>query len=414
MMQREKNMTYKSEKNGERFLATVKQVRAEGVYVEKHGKWSGSISAKCWGNGEERVSAMSKIRPGNKLFVQVVSCNAENQYMSLVLAPEGNGALESERGVKVSCSKIRAKKPEFVSLPAGTCFLIDLANLMGELEVDRCAEWMRAIETTLINAGYGVNFFIEERSMWWAIRQQRTPEDGRELKSLCKRKELVTIVPGSREEADLAIMQTAFAIPNSVCVSCDKYRDYAKEYPNIVGTQRVRSFNTTNSCGRKILHIMGIHDPITLPERKVDHTHNAVAKERESAMIGTVMSGLMQGEKVARNDRKDQSFRFGTLQTGKDSSEDFFVEDICSDVAESSKQLSVSYDTLSSSTDKRQREIVLRDRRIHAQMRRLGTKKGFHLSAKKRRELKVADFCASHDEIRRYLRTRHGLKAAGF
>ena len=428
-------------KKEERFVATVKQVRPEGVYVEKHGMWSGSISAKCWGDGEERTSAMSKIRAGDKLCVQVVSRNADNKYMSLVLAPRENGVTTSAMKTNASHPKMRAKKQEFVPLPAGTQLLIDLPNLIGELEADHCAEWMRAIESSRLNSGYGVKFFTEERSMRWAIDHQRTRKEERDLKDICECKNLVTIIHGDKEEADLAIMQTASVIPNSVCVSCDKYRDYAKAYPNIVGTQRVRPFTTSTIFGNKMLHITGILDPIVLPGQMASHTQNAVAgkpncaKQAAAALFNApagqtrglpkrnddisdgelptsidTLSGENIREKIVCDYRKETSIRLGALLAKKNPEGFFALADIYAHGDESEMKLSSIYDALGVRMEKRQREIKSRERRLHAQMQRLGTRAGFHLSAKRRREMEIADLFVGHAEVKRYLRSRDNLK----
>ena len=70
---------------GEIFSARIKSVRPEGVYIDQPGVFSGTISPRCWGDGNTRMAALAKVRPGDEFEVEVVSWHPETRTLSLVL-----------------------------------------------------------------------------------------------------------------------------------------------------------------------------------------------------------------------------------------------------------------------------------------------------------------------------------------
>lgn len=383
-------MTEKTTEKDTTFIATIKLVRPEGVYIEKQGEWSGSISPKCWGKGEERTRAMANIRPGDKLAVKVVSRHFENKIMSLVLASQ-----DKERRASVTkpkSVKVKSEKAEFVPLPAGTCLLIDLSNMFGELEGKRCGEWIRAIESGLSADGYGVRFFIEQRSLMWAIHKQGNRQEAHELRRLCERTDLVTVINGRDSEADLAILQVASVTPNSVCVSCDRYKDYEKVYPDIVRPSRLKTFSISSVNGKEVLSIMGLRNPIVLPledggrsQSKVELEHDYASEDIHAVDSNATTNDGEIFKTPFTGISKDASIRLGTRLARKAPEGFFALADIYADGDAAERKLSAKYDHLGYELKRRQREAKVRNLRINAQMSRVGSTAGFHLSAEKRK-----------------------------
>lgn len=365
------------------FVATVKLVRPEGVYIEKQRGWAGSISPKCWGKGEERIREMANIHPGDRLAVKVVSRHYNNKSMSLVLASKAKRRIAS--ALLPKCDK--AKKAEFAPLPDGTYFLVDLSNMFGELEGKRCGEWIRAIESGLSDAGYGVRFFVEQRALAWAIHQQGSHQEAHDLKQLCGHKDLVTVIKGQDSEADLAILQAASVTPNSVCVSCDRYQDYKKMYPDIVQPSRLKTFSFSSINDKEVLSIMGVRNPIVLPLDDGGCFQSQIELERDYAAEDTPAVDSI----ATTNDEaifkapftsisKDASIRL-SKQLARKAPEGFFaLADIYADGDDAERKLSVKYERLGHEMERRQREANIRNLRIRAQVKRIGSAVGFHLS----------------------------------
>ena len=241
---------------GEHFFATVKAVRPEGVYIDRTGVGSGTISTACWGSGQARAEALSKIRPGDQFEVEVVSWDSRTRTLSLVL-PGMKGCTTNRQTVG------HHAKPQFRSIPAGTTLLIDFANLIGNItpkadQASYALPLMESVETQLVAVGYKVHFFLERRTLIWVLTNQSNPADKARFQKLCARPEEVTVVCGEKTEADLPILQTAAMLPNAVCVSRDRFRDYSAAFPGIVGSERIRPFTFVRVAGTTHLSIDGI------------------------------------------------------------------------------------------------------------------------------------------------------------
>ena len=127
-------------------------------------------------------------------------------------------------------------KPRFEPIPIGSALLVDFANLIGGFKVEespasQAIPLMESMEKGLEAMGFTVHFFIEHRTLTWVATNQANHEDGPRFVELCGRTDKVTVVGGWQSEADTAILQTATALPNAVCISRDRYRDFAGEYP---------------------------------------------------------------------------------------------------------------------------------------------------------------------------------------
>ena len=152
---------------------------------------------------------------------------------------------------------------------SGTYFLFDLANLLGKFGSDHASGLIRTIERDLADSGYHAMFFIEQRALTWALCNQPSDEERRDLEALCNRADLVTKTFGRRDEADLPMLQVASVVPESVCVTCDRLRDYAGTFPEIVGTDRVKSFTVSRLGGKAIVSVPGLRRPLVIDNREL-------------------------------------------------------------------------------------------------------------------------------------------------
>ena len=254
-------------KTGARFLATIKSVRPEGVYIEMPdgGGGSGTISPRCWGDGIGRRDALTALRPGETLAVIVKKFHAPTRTLSLLL-DNADGEAEACR------MSVPAHKPEFVPIPKGTVLLLDFSSFLGTVGAAGAARKIETISQTMADRGYKVLFFWERRAFVWARYNQDSAAEVADLDAIVHRDD-VSIIPDGhctegKYEADSALLQVAEVIPNSVCVSWDHYNDYASAHPNIVGTRRVRPFSFIRHDGKLIVSVHGLTEAIVIDEVK--------------------------------------------------------------------------------------------------------------------------------------------------
>ena len=254
---------------GKKFVATVKNVRAEGVYIEMPNGGSGTISPRCWGVGTERVAALGKIKPGDELDVVVRSWDARTKTASLVLP--GFEHLKPTQKVKRAmwnkCMRgSLTPKSKFMPIPIGSLIVFDLANVFGHIPINLIPAFMTAARVGLKSAGYDVVFFLEKRAMYWAWSNAASPVIAANFANDCKAED-VTLVRG---EADLPILQTLVAVDNAYAVSGDWFTDYRTAFPGIVGTDRIRKFSVANLPGGSVLFsIDGIQQGVLIRSPKL-------------------------------------------------------------------------------------------------------------------------------------------------
>ena len=161
------------------------------------------------------------------------------------------------------------RKSAYQLIPEGATLLIDTANVLGAMDPRHAAHKLETIETSLVSRGFKTLFFIENRSLKWTCCKQETQGEKDALESFCN-KSNVTRVCGS-SDADLVILQMARALPDSVCVTRDRFRDYAVTYSEIVGTKRHRTCAAVTLDDKVVLSIDGLRDPIVI-ERETPQT----------------------------------------------------------------------------------------------------------------------------------------------
>lgn len=280
-----------------------------------------------------------------------------------------------------------SRKPAFAPCPKGTTFLIDLSNFLGAVAGRRGADWVDAIEKSLTESGYSVLFFVERRCLAWARYQQATESDVDRLLALEKRFDRVTVIFG-RGEADLAILQVADAVPGSVCISRDSFRDYEAAFPAIVGSDRVKSFTLANVAGKSVLSIDGVRDPISLEDpAPTAAVAEAEAGETEPAMPavsanpGTAAADLADsaaadegtfGGTVAwrsRNRSRGAVGHFYAKSARNDPNLFYALADQYAAGTDEERKLAAKYEKLAFQKEKRLREVKFRKIRQRAERR---------------------------------------------
>ena len=280
-------------KPGDAYCATVIAVRESGVNVRMPAdKGSGMVSTRCWGAGAARAQALAKVKVGDRLDVIVKSYDRNTMTLSLVLKgferllkPVAKPAARPAKKRRPEAAKMAvpvrshdvARKPSYHPLAKGTTLLLDTANLIGKLGPEHAAARLAAIVSTLEERGYKALLFWEYRSLGWTLGHQVSIGDAAALEEFAHGKDVSLV----REESDLALLQAAQALPDSIIVTGDRLADYADAFPGIVATSRHRSFSVVRVDGRALLTIYGLKDAIVITDPVAAEPEGAT--EAESA-----------------------------------------------------------------------------------------------------------------------------------
>lgn len=152
-----------------------------------------------------------------------------------------------------------SRKPDYVAMPKTTLLLIDAANLMRSLPDGCSAMGIVSIAEQLHAQGFRANFFMEKR-VYARAKSDLPTEDMAVFEKFCRGRH-VSLVGW---ESDLSMLQIAEEVADSVIISTDKFRDYGKEYPSIVGSDRVKQFSVSNVDGRTMVSVVGLHRCLTI------------------------------------------------------------------------------------------------------------------------------------------------------
>ena len=273
-------------KVGAKFIATIKAVRDEGVnIVMPNGRGAGLISPRYFGEGTRRRAALAAIHPGDEMPVVVKKLYP--QTMTLLLAPDADS--ESCQNVGNVASKAHEqvgvqRKPDYELLPHGTTFLVDCANLLGDIGPEDATRRLRTIRDSLVSFGHSAAFFLEHRACTW-LKCNQESEAKAEAFTRFVAEAGVSLVQG---EVDLAILQCTRQIPGSVCLSNDGFADYRNVFGDLVGTSRIRSFSWATIADSLFLSIDGLADAIVIkPEERTDTSAETSIAQKGIATGGT-------------------------------------------------------------------------------------------------------------------------------
>ena len=163
----------------------------------------------------------------------------------------------------------RIRKQDRKVLPTGTFFLFDTANLLAGLGHKHAARTLEKVFENLVSQGYRVIFFLERRSYAYVCARQDSVQDITMFKAFAKREDFVLLDEergGERSEADDVMLQLAEVLPDSVCISRDRFRDYAAIHPDVVKSGRVRRFRVLSLDNKMYIMIMGLKQAIVIDD----------------------------------------------------------------------------------------------------------------------------------------------------
>ena len=386
-------------KPSDAYRATVIAVRESGVNVRMPAdKGSGVISTRCWGSGAARAQALAKVKVGDVFDVVVKSYDRNTKTLSLVLKgfenllkPAAKPAVRPAKKRRPEAAKIAvpvrshdvARKPAYRPLAKGTTLLLDTANLIGKLGPEHAACRLAAIVRTLEERGYKALLFWEYRSLGWTLGHQVSIGDAAALEEFAHGKDVSLV----REESDLALLQAAQALPDSIIVTGDRLADYADAFPGIVATSRHRSFSVVRVDSSTLLTIYGLKDAIII----ADPVAAEAAEEPESVDWELEVDQEVLQRRAARP--QVESCRHGLLGVADDclhhgdvrrglallgrvarklpkiyrEMADIFEAD---EATPDGTRVAARYDRLADRLKKAQRERSRRKRRLHAEHRR--------------------------------------------
>ena len=171
------------------------------------------------------------------------------------------------------------RKPDRKVLGAGTFFLFDTANLLATTGHSRAARTLEMISRALVSQGYRALFFLERRSFDYVRVRQDSAQDAAMLEAFARRGDVVLLDEergGLRSEADDAMLQLAEVLPNSVCISKDRFRDYAAIHPGIVKSGRVRGYSPVLIGDAMYIMIPGLRRAVVINDMRSESASAAV------------------------------------------------------------------------------------------------------------------------------------------
>ena len=221
--------------------------------VTKNGGFFGFLKAVFAGFGAEQVGEkqVANERPSETKVATV----KKNQVRR-------NDRKRTVRSANVRKHAFRAAKPDYEPLTKGTAVLVDGANLLHKFEPTEATKVLRSLSDGLKAQGYESRIYLEHRAWKFVSCHQASAADGEQFKTLCRDLD-VTIVG---RESDIAILQALKAVPNSVAVTKDRFDDYAKAFPEFVGSSRVRGFSVTRIGSETLISIDGLVEAIKVVE----------------------------------------------------------------------------------------------------------------------------------------------------
>jgi hypothetical protein len=280
-----------------------------------------------------------------------------------------------------------SRKPAYQLIPDGATLLIDTANVLDAIGSRHAAHELATIESSLVSHGFKTFFFIENRALMWTRCHQESQSEMDALEAFCK-KSNVTRVPG-KSEADLVILQTARALPDSVCVTRDQLKDYRDVYSEIVGTKRHRSCTAVMLDDKILLTIEGLLDPVVIEkeaprpvvapeaipvaENVSEKVPQAILPEEVAASVKPLRKGLLGvGDACRAKGNVAKAVALYGRAAKKDPSVYFDIADLYSDDedGEIGYRRAVKFTRLGLKNAKKLRERKLRHARLRAEMHR--------------------------------------------
>ena len=412
---------------GGQFLATVKSVRQEGVYIKMPNGGTGIISTRCFGSGEARRLALAKIRPGDKMMAKVVAWHPLSKIVSLVPTGEAS-AKRMSHAPRAEFGK-PGHKPSFKAIPPKTLLVVDTANLIGDIEPEHVASMLEGTASTLHEAGYKTMFFLERGTLTWLMHHQASAEGEKRLNAFSRRDDVVLV--GAKAEADLPILQTLESVPESYAISLDRFWDYKDAFPEIVDSARIRTFSLMRYGDKLNISVDGIRQMISVPlkgdeeapvsevEEKPMLLANKEAPARATAQTPRPLTDagvLGIGWRMLEHGSRESAIRLISRAAKKGPAAYFALAEAYSQGidGEPDQKAAAKFKRLGDKLARRQRQAERRYARKNAARRRDGYFSCPHLSARKIVALGLADFARGHEEVAKYRSMRRRISGRAF
>ena len=183
-----------------------------------------------------------------------------------------------------------SRKHDRKVLRTGTFFLFDTANLLASTGPSRAARTLEVISGDLASQGYRTIFFLERRSYNYVCVRQDSPRDAAMLRAFARREDVVLLDEesvGERSESDDAMLQIAEVLPNSVCITNDRFRDYAAIHPGIVKSDRVRGYKVLRLDDTMYITIQGLKRAVVI-DGMWNESASAVARSEQEAKASPI------------------------------------------------------------------------------------------------------------------------------
>ena len=245
--------------SGQVVMARVKRIDAVSAYLTVRGACSVVVSAKAF--GPDGAVAFADLAVGQQVLARVKAWYPQNRQIVLA-GVEKIVRLGKKQTANVGRRTVRPAKPDYEPLAKGTVALVDGANLLHKFEPTEATKVFRSLSDGLKAQGYEGRIYLEHRAWKFVSCHQASAADGEQFKTLCRDLE-VTIVG---RESDIAILQALKVVPNSVAVTKDRFDDYAKAFPELVGSSRLRGFSVTRIGGETLIAIDGLVEAIKVSE----------------------------------------------------------------------------------------------------------------------------------------------------
>lgn len=273
--------------------AVIRNVSEGCVFFAVPGVCSAVLSAKALGEGKDRDRAMKALRAGDSMSLKVKAWYPDNRQ--LVFEEVAEEASRIRPVVKVGYNapkvggheKTYVAKPQYRLLPKGTMFLVDGANYLARFQPEEAAWALAGLSAGLADDGFHCQIFLEHRAWTWYLHRQPTAADEAAFKAQCD-KLGVSVVHG---DSDAVILQTLAAVDDSVGLTGDHFADYARVYPDLVGSKRIRAFDVTKYGEKYLVAIDGIYKAI-----KIEVPRSAIAEPTAVEAVADESSASMADE----------------------------------------------------------------------------------------------------------------------
>lgn len=301
---------------GQILPATVKRVDKVVAYFSVAGACSATVSAKACAKGG--AVAFGDLAEGQQVRVRVKAWYPRTRQLVLAGVEGIICAVKVKTpniGKKTSVCNyaLRTAKPDYEPLPKGTVILVDGANLLHEFEPTEASKVLRSVADGLKEQGYAARVCLEHRAWKFYSCHQGSDEAGEKFKELCRELEVTTV----GREADLAILQILKAVPKSVGLTNDRYADYAKTFPDLVGTSRLRRFSVTKIKDMKLISIDGLDKAITIAEQVEQKVQTIEESVGQKPVFEELVVERPQSARTFSNDVKGGYCGYGNILLAK-------------------------------------------------------------------------------------------------